>query len=827
MIQSIDSIQSTVDELQIDPDVIQKQVDQVLNDSIYWFPIRHHSLTAARYLEKLILTRKPKLILIEGPYESNPLIPYIVDRDSKPPIAIYSSYRDDYNQFGLAGIQTVSPDIPARFSCWFPFLSYSPEYVALKTAHKIKADSVFIDLPHYALIKKYSPNTDEQIETEEPEPDYKPVQQSNDEGLIISSHFYQKFTQLAGFKSWDETWDSLFEVYQSKRNSEDFRRDMAFFCACVRATTDMKRIIADGILEREAFMLKTIEQEIQKRALSNNDVIVVCGGFHIFADRHNIVDIPQFPEGTVYTTVVPYSFFRISELSGYSAGNRAPQYYQLLWEQDQGTKPNEAGIQYIINVFSHGRKQGESLSSADAISVTQTSQFLANLRGRNVPVLDDLHDALMTCCCKGNPLEQGIHLQKAIALVDIGNKIGRVTSKLTKLPVLSNFYDLLEELELQDIHHKDARMNLDLDKRKDKDTKRSIFLHRLRFLQVPIGEIIDANRTGILTGTLFKEKWRLKWSPKIEEALIEINLYGDSIETAALHKFKEELSKDSSLAQATCQKLIQAIDMDFPDIVMQVEEICGVAIDTDSHFASLSHALTSLLVLNQYALFRKLPHERLESLILRCFDRACFAIPNTANVSEESQKEVIFALLGLAEALQLSGRGNVPELDRNLFLQHLRQAALISVSPFMCGAFWGMLTELRELPIEELTSLISAYAKEQPDKMVQAGDFLDGLMSVCRTSIMVGAPHLIDAIDALLTTAEWDAFLIMLPKMRSAFERLHQKQRDTIAEIVAKKFGLIDSKPLTSLVASLGTEAMIARIDGQLAEIMKKWSFDE
>ena len=41
---------------------------------------------------------------------------------------------------------------------------------------------------------------------------------------------------------------------------------------------------------------------------------------------------PMPPAGTVYTTVVPYSFFRVSEMAGYGAGNRAPQFYQSCFE---------------------------------------------------------------------------------------------------------------------------------------------------------------------------------------------------------------------------------------------------------------------------------------------------------------------------------------------------------------------------------------------------------------------------------------------------------------------------------------------------------------
>jgi hypothetical protein len=84
-------------------DAIKKQVEAVLQDDLYWFPVRHHSAAVARYLDAVIKERQPKVILIEGPAEASDLIPFIVDAKTKPPVAVYSSYRDDDNVLGLAG----------------------------------------------------------------------------------------------------------------------------------------------------------------------------------------------------------------------------------------------------------------------------------------------------------------------------------------------------------------------------------------------------------------------------------------------------------------------------------------------------------------------------------------------------------------------------------------------------------------------------------------------------------------------------------------------------------------------------------------------------
>src|SRR5262245_26324300 len=148
-----DGVSELAPEVRLDPEAVRARVDRVLGDGLYWFPVRHHSPAVARHLQEAIRARRPKLIFIEGPYEANDLIPHIIDSATRPPIAIYSSYRDDNNVLGLAGIESPAEDIPPRFACWYPLLAYSPEYVAMQAGQKLGAAVVFMDLPHHALIK--------------------------------------------------------------------------------------------------------------------------------------------------------------------------------------------------------------------------------------------------------------------------------------------------------------------------------------------------------------------------------------------------------------------------------------------------------------------------------------------------------------------------------------------------------------------------------------------------------------------------------------------------------------------------------------------------
>src|SRR5205814_1616267 len=125
------------------------------------------------------------------------------------------------------------------------------------------------------------------------------------------------------------------------------------------------------------------------------DAMVVCGGFHIFLNQDDPEPPPAVPQGTLNVTVAPYSYFRISELSGYGAGNRAPRFYESCFEHHSaGNEQDQVVIEYVIDCLKESRRRGELFSSADAIAATQQALMLARLRRHHSPVLDDIRDAL-------------------------------------------------------------------------------------------------------------------------------------------------------------------------------------------------------------------------------------------------------------------------------------------------------------------------------------------------------------------------------------------------------------------------------------------------
>lgn len=822
--------------LRLDLDALLARVDAALEADPYWFPVRHHSPTVALHLGAAIRARRPKLVLIEGPAEASHLIPHLLDRKTRPPVAIYSSYRDDDDVLGLAGVSTPSPDVPARFSVWYPLLPYSPELVAMMAAKEVGAECAFIDLPHHALVQPHRPPgeaddgeaddredgpeapTDAGREADadgkadadgEADPD-----ERGSEGLIERSEFYQRLAQAAGFRTFDEAWDSLFEVGGQARPLEVFRRDMACFCAAARATTDPARIASDDTLPRERFMIREIRRHIAERGLDPAEVLVVTGGFHMLLDPDDPEPPPTPPPGTVNTTIVPYSYYRVAERSGYAAGNRAPAFYQLQWDTGQGGGDHQdLVIEHVTRVMRRGRKKGSALSSADAIAVTQHASMLGRLRGRSEPVLDDIEDALITCCCKGDPSDVGQDLQEAMREAAVGSRVGKVTKAVGQLPIVADFQAQISDLELGEALQRDRTFALKLDRREPLAARRSAFLHRLGYLGVALGTL-DAEA---LRGTIHQERWTLRWSPSLEPAVIERSAYGDTIERAAAAKLEEDLAREQLSAGATTARVLDALRMDLPDFAAHLGDVCGPAIDADPRFVSLAHGLTSLLVIDRHAAFRGLRRDVVADLVARCYGRASFAIPDIASVPKEEEREVVAGLQAVAEAVL--GEHEVA-LDRDLFATYVGSAAAQTSSMFMRGVLLGLLAELRVLDGPALAAEITGLARGSEAAMVAAGDFVRGILEVSRASLMLGADAIVEALDELLRAASWDTFLVMLPSLRAAFEKLRGADLGVMCDRVAQRYGLREAEEL-DLSLTVGAAALMAEVDQRVAQIME------
>src|SRR4029077_194848 len=127
----------------------------------------------------------------------------------------------------------------------------------------------------------------------------------------------------------------------------------------------------------------------------------------------------------------------------------------------------------------------------------------------------------------------------------------------------------LADLDLGQVFGKEKRLAVRLDKREPTAARRSAFLHRLTYLEVPFAALASAG--GDFSGTIFREDWQLKWDPKTEPALIEQNLSGDTVEAAALNRLRESIATAGANAGVTCERLLRAVDLNLPDLIQIAE----------------------------------------------------------------------------------------------------------------------------------------------------------------------------------------------------------------------------------------------------------------
>lgn len=775
-------------------DVLAAQVEAVLGEPLYWFPLRHHSPTSAAVLERVMRARRPRLLFLEAPAGLEHLLPALLAEDTRPPVALYASWRDD----GRLCTPDAPPEQPPlQLASWYPLLAYSPEYVALRLARTLGAEVVFIDLPQQALaLLERAP------------------EEADGERQLAASDYCRRLSQAAGWRQWDEAWDSLFEHGAIGMDSEDWRRQLATFCAAARASGGA----ADATtLARERHMWQTIRRELASRGLAPDAAMVVCGGFHLFLDRQDLAEPPPSPPGTVHHALVPYSHTRIWERTGYAAGNRAPRWYERLHAAIRAGDPSTALAEQAIDILHAARRKGEALATADAIAVQHHATLLAQLRGRRHAVLDDLDDALLSCCVKGAPEDAGGRLLRCAQEAHVGRRVGQVSAGAGQLPLVRDYHAQLGALDLAGRLAQEQVEWLLLDRREALDAARSAFLHRLQILEVPLGEL--QRERAMFDQTLFRERWKLLWSAAIEPKLIERSLDGDSVEAAALTAFARALAAAGHDAAATCRLLQSSLAMALPGLMERAHAACAAAIDEDFRFVALVDALTTLRVIER-TLGAAEARTRIAGLLERAFDRACFALTEVIAAPVDAHPAIVDALKALAEAA-LTRAG----LDGAHFAACVQQAAALTTLAELRGAFLGILVEIQQLPPAEVADELAAYAQASPELQLQAGDFLHGLLAVSRTAVLVGAGALVQALDRLLAAAGFEVFMAMLPRLRGALAQLHPRQRDAIAGEVARLLGLREDEVDAPLTSSAAAHALIAELDQETAQIMASWSF--
>src|SRR5262245_17568639 len=167
------------------------------------FGVRHLSPMGAWHLDRFLDATDPTAVLVEGPSDATENIVHLVDKRTKPPVAILS----------------FTKERPVR-SILFPLAAYSPEWVALTWALKNKRVARFIDLPAETFLAldtrapEGSGATDKPTPaleaSKEPEPAAAPPKERTDTQAYLADP-YEAIARLSGEPDHETWWEKHFE----------------------------------------------------------------------------------------------------------------------------------------------------------------------------------------------------------------------------------------------------------------------------------------------------------------------------------------------------------------------------------------------------------------------------------------------------------------------------------------------------------------------------------------------------------------------------------------------------------------------------------------
>ncbi len=802
----------------IDPVAVEQKVLAVKQASLKFIPVRHHSPSSARLVKRAITEWKPKLVLIEGPTDTDSLIPFIVDNGSVPPLAILSMFTDDTNYFKLNGEMPFSPDpsVPAKFQVHYPFISYSPEFVALQECTKKKIPVHFIDLPLSGIIP-FMINSKEKVAH----------LLKHEEDAMSTSDYYKQLVDIFHFEDFNEVWDTLFEIGVQDLSIEDLQENMLFFCACVRTSMDPDTLELEGDLDRERYMRFMIDKYVKDYGLSEKDVIVITGGMHSVALPVTTPSCPAFPAKGTLNSLVPYSYFRISEVSGYGSGNQGPLYYERAWQNlnKETQKPyEEIALDFITEILRDARKKEQVISVSDSINAYQGAIMLGRLRKRHEPCMKDMIDAIYMCVVKGNPDIEGAYLPPVIRDRVVGHKVGRVTKRMGRLPLQADFYLRFESLGIE-ISEKTQAFNLNL--RDETDMMRSVIFWRLSFMSLDIldrtsGPDILKGQTGI-----FSETWTFNWNPGVDVKLIELNIYGSTIEEASRSMLIEELQKQVNNFEAVTGLLYKSIVMGFTGDFNKIHQVCMDSLDHDDKFISLSAGFMNAVMLFQLLkilLNQESTLELVGKLLSRSYFATCFALPNYANPKDEMVVPLVIAIKKMSTTLMtFSGQ----EFDLSAFFGSLQTCITTTTDEFIKGCCVGITYLMNNIGLPQIKQYVLEYTKSEDTIKVKVGEFIRGIIFECQSQILFN-PDVIALLDEVIRMVDWPVFAAILPSLKKGFSGLEPREYDIFVEKLAELYGL-KAKVVKELDDEVQDQhaAIFGEINKKVHDIYHEWFGDE
>ena len=749
--------------------------NKIIKENIKFFPVRHHSPACAFHLKKIIEEFKPETILIEGPSDANFLMEYMIDENTIAPFCIYSSYIDKSKE---------------KCRSYYPFLDYSPEFVAIKKSHELKINCSFIDMPFASIIENSENNKNK-----------KPISiYDKDNNKFNVNDYTSRLTKKSGLRSFAELWERDFEINGILKNSEDFIKN-------VFALGYYMRLIENEDIEtknREYFMAKNIKECIDKKI---DRILVITGSFHVngiidkLKDFENIErafnKLKNYNIQNSSNYLIPYSFEEADQRKGYIAGIEYPAFYNNIWKKlNENLIENaytETVKSFIVKAAGINRDY-YNVNIPDCINAYYMAINLAKLRGKNNAGVYELIDAVKSAFVKGEiSLENTGNIELMMKLLS-GIANGKVSSKSIVPPVVLDFRNLCKTHRIRIDKTETTESTLDIIKDKNHFEK-SKFFHKMRFLDIGFCKLIKGPDYIEKTDkNLAREIWKYKYNSQVEALLIDKSVYGTSVEELCLNFIKEKLKSrlnGEEISKLIIESTVMGLYNFLIDNYNEIENI----ILSDNDFVSLCKALDNFSYLiniekingninkDRENIFKDINIiSKIKSLSKLGFILAAQNMESIKNLDEENALKYSVYIKNLfiytLENEDLDCReifyGSIDSMIQNTFGSSHIYAVCLSIK-----------YKLGKIGAKEFASIISNFLETAETESIAY--FLNGVFLIARDILFINN-DLINEIDKIVKNIEENKFMEILPNFRFAFTNLTPTETERLSLIIAKLY---------------------------------------
>jgi hypothetical protein len=707
--------------------------------AVHILGIRHHGPGSARHVRAALETLQPDIVLIEGPPEGEAMLSWAIHPDMKPPVAL------------LAYV----PDRPQQ-AVFYPFAEFSPEWQAIQYGVRRRIPVRFIDMP---LVHKLAMTEAEEQATEPIAklPETIPTNESE-----VRRNPIAYLAEIAGYEDAEAWWEQQFEIAE---------HPIEVFAAVCDAMTTLREEITPTFDKteaiREAFMRRTIR--LAQREMFHT-IVVVCGAWHVPAlekmppQKEDDALLKNLSKTKVETTWIPWTNDRLSFESGYGAGIHSPGWYQYHWQypQDDGTR----WLTHTARVF---RRHKMDISSAHIIESVRLARSLTGLRGLSQPTLSEYNEAAQTVMCMGDAVLMQLVWQDLI----VGDQMGETPEGTPQVPLQRDLEQLLKKYRLK-LFNLEKELKLDL--REANDLQKSVLLHRLLLLEVPVGKTQQTGGKGT-----FKEEWKLRWYPELTIQLLEKAPWGNTVEMAC-NQYVVHLANQCKQLNEVTHLVARALPADLRTGMEQVMRRMDVLAAATSDTAVLMDAFVPLVQVRRYGNVRKTDLDTIARLSDSIFYRMLAGLPISCTGIDEDQA------VALSESIQKvhSAVLLLDEADlKNDWIQTLHTiTTLLHAAPLVQGLCCKILYDLQYLDAEQ-TAREFSKALSVSNEPNRSAAWLEGFLKDAATVLLLDE-GIWQVVNDWVVTLEESLFIQIIPLLRRTFATYTAVEKRKIAEKVAQ-----------------------------------------